>query len=225
MKQLLSVFLSVFLLSTLGFSQNSCSKYYPFIEGKTFQITSYDKKGKKTSVVDYNITNVTDNTATFNTKILDDKGKEITTNSYDITCKNDAISIDFKSLISPELLEQYKDMELYISGTNIELPNNLVVGQELKDADMIMTIKMGGINMNMTMQLTDRKVDAMESVTTSAGTFDCYVISYTTEVKMGLKQTNMAKDWIAEGVGMVKSEAHNKNGKLLGYSELTQISN
>jgi hypothetical protein len=35
----------------------------------------------------------------------------------------------------------------------------------------------------------------------------------------------MAKDWIAEGVGMVKSETFNKNGKLLGYSELTQISN
>ncbi len=225
MKQIISIFLSVFFISTLSYGQNSCSKYYPFIEGKTFQITSYDKKGKKASVVDYNITNVTDNTATFNTKIYDDKGKEVTTTSYDITCENDAISIDFNSLISPELLEQYKDMELDIRGTNIEIPNNLVVGQELKDADMTMTIKMGGINMNMTMQLMNRKVDARESVTTTAGTFDCYVISYTTEVKMGLKQTNMAKDWIAEGIGMVKSESYNKNGKLLGYSELTQISN
>lgn len=225
MKHIISIFLSVFFISTLSYGQNSCSKYYPFIEGKTFQITTYDKKGKTSAVVDYNITNVTNNTATFNTKIHDDKGKEVTTTSYDITCENDAISIDFNSLVSPELLEQYKDMELDVTGTNIEIPNNLTVGQALKDAAMIMTIKMGGLNMNMTMNLTDRKVDARESVTTSAGTFDCYVISYTTEVKMGLKQTNMAKDWIAEGVGMVKSETFNKNGKLLGYSELTQISN
>ena len=225
MKQLFSIFLTVFLISTISYGQNSCSNYYPFIEGKTFQITSYDKKGKKSSIVDYNITNVTDNTATFNTKIHDAKGKEVTTTSYDITCENDAISIDFNSLISPELLEQYKDMELEVTGTNIEIPNNLSVGQDLKDADMTMTIKMGGMNMNMTMQLMNRKVDTRESITTSAGTFDCYVISYTTEVKMGLKQTNMAKDWMAEGVGMVKSESYNKKGKLLGYSELTQISN
>ena len=225
MKNIFPFFLCAFIISTLSFGQNSCSKYYPFVEGKTFQITSYDKKGKKATVVDYNITNVTNNTATFNTIIYDDKGKEVTTTSYDITCENDAISIDFNSLVSPELLEQYKDMELDVTGTNIEIPNNLTVGQGLKDADMIMTIKMGGINMNMTMQLMDRKVDARESVTTSAGTFNCYVISYTTQVKMGLSQTYMAKDWIAEGVGMVKSESFNKKGKLLGYSELTQVSN
>jgi hypothetical protein len=225
MKNIFPFFLCGVIISTLSFGQNSCSKYYPFVEGKTFQITSYDKKGKKATVVDYNITNVTNNTATFNTIIYDDKGKEVTTTSYNIACENDAISIDFNSLISPELLEQYKDMELDVTGTNIEIPNNLTVGQSLKDADMIMTIKMGGLNMNMTMQLTDRKVDARESVTTSAGTFNCYVISYTTQVKMGLSQTYMAKDWIAEGVGMVKSESFNKKGKLLGYSELTQVSN
>ncbi len=132
MKQLFLVYLSALFIGTTGYSQNSCSKYYPFIEGKTFQITSYDKKGKKASVVDYNITNVADNTATFNTKIYDDKGKEVTTTNYNITCENDAISIDFNSLISPELLEQYKDMELDITGTNIEIPNNLSVGQDLK---------------------------------------------------------------------------------------------
>ncbi len=50
MKTLLIFFLA-FSVSTLSFTQNSCSKYYPFNEGTTFQITSYDKKGKKSSVV------------------------------------------------------------------------------------------------------------------------------------------------------------------------------
>lgn len=217
--------LSAFFIITMGFSQNTCSKYYPFNEGTTFQITSYDKKGKKQSAVDYSISNVANSTATFNTTIYDAKGKEVTTSNYKVTCKDDAISIDFNSLISPELFAQYKDMEMDVTGTNIEIPNNLSVGQTLKDADMLMTIKMGGMNMKMNIKLFNRKVDAKESITTSAGTFDCYAISYTTEVKMGIKQTNMAKDWIAEGVGMVKSESYNKNGKLMGYSELTQISN
>ena len=217
-------FLSALFIITFGFSQNSCSKYYPFTEGTTFQITSYDKKGKKQSVVDYSISNVSNETATFNTTVYDDKGKEITTSNYNVTCKDDVISIDFNSLISPELFAQYNDMEMDVTGTNIEIPNNLSVGQTLKDADMLMTINIGGMNMKMNMKLLDRKVEAKESIKTSAGTFECYVISYTTEVKMGIKQTNMAKDWIAEGFGMVKSESYNKKGKLMGYSELTKIS-
>lgn len=219
------VFLSALLSITIGFSQNSCSKYYPFNEGSTFQITSFDKKGKKQSVVDYSISNVTNSTATFNTTVYDAKGKEITTSNYDITCKDDMISIDFNSLISPELFAQYKDMEMDVTGTNIEIPNNLSVGQTLKDADMVMTINMGGMNMKMNMKLLNRKVEAQKSVTTSAGTFDCFVISYTSEFKMGIKQTFMAKEYIAEGVGMVKSESFSKKGKLMNYSELTKISN
>lgn len=218
-------FLSALFIITLGFSQNSCSKYYPFNEGTTFQITSYDKKGKKQSVVDYSISNVTNNTATFNTTVYDAKGKEVTTTNYNITCEDDVVSIDFNSLISPELFAQYEDMEMDVSGTNIEIPNNLSVGQTLKDADMLMTIKIGGMNMKMNMNLINRKVESKETITTSAGSFECYAISYTSEFKMGIKQTFMAKDYIAEGVGTVRSESFNKNGKLMGYSELTQISN
>ena len=42
-------------------------------------------------------------------------------------------------------------------------------------------------------------------------------------MKMGLKQSFEIKEWIAEGVGAVKSETYNKNGKLMGYSELTAV--
>ncbi len=220
----LYIFFFAFSVSTIGFSQNSCSMYYPFEEGTTFQITGYDKKGKTESVVDYSIKEVTGNSATINTKISDEKGKEITTTNYNITCENNTISIDFKSLMNPDMFAQYKDMELDFEGTNIELPNDLSVGKDLKDANMVMTMKMGGINMNMTMNLVDRKVEGKESISTPAGTFDCYVITYTTEIKMGLKSMFKNKEWIAEGVGMVKSENYNKNGKLMGYSELTQIS-
>ena len=32
-----------------------------------------------------------------------------------------------------------------------------------------------------------------------------------------------SKEWYAEGVGVVRSESYNKNGKLTGYSELTKF--
>ncbi len=199
--------------------------YYPFEEGTAFQITGYDKKGKINSVVDYSITDVTDNTATIKAKISDKKGKEITTTDYKINCNNNTISIDFKSMMNPDMFAQYKDIEIDFEGTNIELPNDLSVGKDLKDANMVMIMNMGGMKMNMTMDLVNRKVEGKERISTPAGTFDCYVITYTTEVKMGMKSTFKNKEWIAEGVGMVKSENYNKKGKLLGYSELTKINN
>ena len=225
MKIILSFIVFAFMGITVSLGQNTCSMYYPFEEGTTFQITGYDKKGKTDSVIDYSITDVTGNTATITTKISDKKGKEVTTTDYMITCENNTISIDFKSLMNPDMFAQYKDMELDFEGTDIELPNDLSVGKTLKDANMIMTMNMGGMNMKMHMNLIDRKVEGKERITTPAGTFDCYVITYTTEMKMGMKSMFKNKEWIAEGVGMVKSENYSKNGKLMGYSELTAKSN
>lgn len=224
MKNKIALVISLFLGTLIASSQNTCSSYYPFKQGTKFQITSFNAKGKKDSVMDYEVVNITNNEATINTKISDAKGKETTTASYKMTCEGDGISIDFKSLMNPELLEQYKDMELDFTGTNIELPNNLSVGQNLKDAQVKMTINMGGMKMNMNLDMTNRKVNGKESITTEAGTYNCFALSYNTEMKMGIKQSFEIKEWIAEGVGLVKSETYNKGGKLMGYSELTKIS-
>ena len=204
-------------------SQSTCSTYYPFEEGAKFEITSFNKKGKKESVVNYEITTIENNVATIKTKISDAKGKEVTTTKYSVTCNGNSISIDFKSLMNPDLFKQYKDVDMEMSGTNVEFPNNLKVGQTLKDANLKMTMNMSGIKMNMTVDMLNRKVDAKESVTTAAGTFNCFVISYNTEMKMGMKMSFKIKEWIAEGVGVVKSETYNKKGKSMGYSELTSI--
>jgi len=222
MKIKITCLVLIFLGSITAISQN-CSSYYPFKEGAKFQITSFNQKGKKESVMDYEIVSISNNEATINTRISDAKGKETTTGSYKMTCNGDGISIDFKSLMSPELLEQYKDMEVDLTGTNIELPNNLSVGQNLKDAQIKMIINMGAMKMNMNIDMVNRKVNAKESITTEAGTYNCFALSYNTEMKMGLKQSFEIKEWISEGVGVVKTETYNKGGKLMGYSELTSI--
>jgi hypothetical protein len=204
-------------------AQDVCSKYYPFKEGTTFQITNFNNKGKTESIVDYKIKNLNNNTATVSAKISDDKGKEITDTQFKVTCNGDGVSIDFNSLMNPEMFKQYKDMDIDVTGTNIEFPNNLTVGQSLSDASLNMAINMGGIKMNMSIDMVNRKVIAQESITTSAGSFNCYALNYNTEMKMGMKQSFEIKEWIAEGVGMVKSETYNKKGKTMSYSELTKI--
>ena len=223
MKTKIVLLICSLLISLSSVSQSACKAYYPFEEGSKFEITNYDKKGKKEGAVNYEVTTIENNVATIKTIILDNKDKEITTTEYKITCDGNSISIDFKSLMNSDMFKQYKDMEMDITGTNIELPNDLQVGQSLKDASLNMAIDMGGMKMNMSVNILNRKVNAKESITTPAGTFECYALSYDSEMKVGLKMTFKLKEWIAEGVGVVKSESYNKNGKLMGYSELTSF--
>lgn len=224
MKKLFISIVLVILISFSAIGQDACSVYYPFKEGAMFEMTNYNKKGKTENIIKYSISKIDGNTATIEAIIFDDKNKEITTTSYNIMCEGNSISIDFKSLISPAMLEQYKDMDIDVSGTNIELPNDLDIGKTLKDANMVMTINMGGMNMKMTMDIVNRRVDAKENVTTPAGTYNCFALSYDSQMKMGIKTSFTIKEWIAEGVGIVKTETYSKKGKLMGYSELTSFS-
>jgi hypothetical protein len=227
MKQL-ALTLCIVLISHVAFSQTGCSKYYSFAEGTHSQITTYDKKGQISAVVDYTVVGVVNSggseTATMNAMVKDEKGELIAKSSYDIVCSSDMVSIDFKSLVSPKILEQFGQMDYDITGTNIDLPNNLTVGQSLPDADMNMKINMSGITMNMNIEMINRKVVGEEVITTLAGKFNCMVITYDYSMKMGINQSGTAKQWIAEGVGMVKQEDYSKKGKVMSSSELTAFS-
>ncbi|MEN8788242.1 MAG: hypothetical protein ABF293_10535 [Flavobacteriaceae bacterium] len=224
MKSLLQLFLAVLLCTQLTFSQNNCSKYYPFEQGTSFQITSYDKNDKPSAVINYVIKESNGDTALLAYEMHDEKGELILTSEYGISCENDGIAIDFNSLAAPGLMEQYKDMEIDVSGTNLYLPNNLSVGQTLPDADLLMNVSMNPINMKMTVRIFDRKVEGQEIVTTPAGTFDCVILSQSTESKMGVKVTGSSREWYAPEVGMVKQESYNKKGKKIGSSKLTKFS-
>ena len=227
MKRIISITIVLFgVVSTLN-AQSGCSKYYPFKEGTKAEITTYDKKGKKAAVIDYTVLNKTQTSkgevATMQSTIKDEKGKVIAETEYDVTCDGSKIAIDYKSMVSPMMMEQFKNMDYDISGTDLEIPNNLSVGQTLPDAQMLMKISMSGINMNMELNITNRKVIGKENVTTPAGTFDCYVLTSDTTTKMGVSQTSSGKQWIAEGVGMVKQEDYQK-GKVSSSSLLTAFS-
>ena len=228
MKKQILVLLAIISTSFTGFSQD-CSAFYPFEEGISFQVTNYDKKGKIVAVTDHTVKAITtsggDATATINSLVKDKKGETITDGEYEIVCAGNEVSIDVKSLMNPTLFDQFEGMETNITGTNVVIPNDLSVGQTLPDASMTMDIDMGGINMSMNVMMTDRTVDGLETITTAAGSFECYVISYTSNIKMGMNRTGKAKQWLAKGVGMVKQEDYNKKGKLTGTSVLTEFSN
>ncbi len=218
--------ITLFLFTSIGISQSSCSKYYPLEEGTSYQITNYDKKGKTSGILEHAISNArTENGAevyTMSSQLFDKKGKLILESSYDITCTGDGVSIDFKSMANPQMFSQFENFEYEITGTNLELPNELKVGLELPDATMEMTVNIG-ITMDLTIIIKDRKVIAEETITTPAGTYDCYVLSSSLDMDMMMKVKGSSKQWIAEGFGMVKQESYDDKGRLTGYSELTKF--
>jgi hypothetical protein len=226
----ITTLLMVLCMATMTQAQNDCSKYYPFEEGAKSQLSLYNGKGKLQGMVEYEVINVTktDGTikASMKNRLIDENGKEISLSEYDAFCGNGVVSIDFKSLMRPGMMDAYGGMETEVTGTNLELPNDLTVGQSLPDAEINIKLNISGMSMNMKTAITDRKVLDKESVTTPAGTFDCFVLSQTMEIKsMASNMKRTSKQWVAEGVGVVKTEDYNKRGKLDGVSLLTAFSN
>lgn len=225
---ILSILVPLFLTGALQ-AQENCSKYYPMHEGSSFEYTMYNKKGKTEGVTNYTISEVSTSggatSATFDLMYTDKKGKEVYNSDYKITCSGNGITIDYKSLFPSQMMQQYEDMglEMDFSGTDIQLPNDLSVGKELDDANMSVAMNMSGIKMNISVDQTNRKVERKESVTTPAGTFDCFVITETTSsTTMGATHESTNTLWLAEGVGMVKQEMYSKKGNLMNRMELTK---
>ncbi|AZQ60426.1 hypothetical protein EJ994_17055 [Maribacter sp. MJ134] len=207
----------------------NCSRFYPMDEGTSFEYTSYNKKGKTEGKSSYKVTSVENDgdttVATMDISFEDQKGKKVYDTNYSFSCTGNMVTVDYESLVPQQMLTQYEDMEMEITGTDIELPNDLGVGQELEDANVTLKMNMGGISMNTTVDMVNRKVEKKENVTTPAGTFECFVLYSENQSKVMMAKSNFpSRVWLAEGVGMVKQETYKKNGDLMNSTELTKFS-
>ena len=225
MKTLTTILMAIIAVG-LTYGQNVCSKYYAMGEGTTFQLTSFEGK-KVSAIVDYLVaesgSTAAGERALMKTEIKDKDGEVVSGSEFEIICEDDIVYVDFKSLMGPETLAQFPDMDIEVSGTALQLPNNLREGQNLPDADMLAVVHMNPIKMRLTFIMTNRKVVGRETITTPAGTFDCIVLSYDYESKMGIKVTGSTKQWFAEGVGLVLQKDYNKKKREVRKTELTKF--
>lgn len=144
---------------------------------------------------------------------------------FGMSCNGTTVTMDFKSLINADMMKQFHDSEMEITGTNVEFPNTLTEGQILPNANMNITVSISGMNLNLTTDITNRKIMGTETITTPAGTFDCVVITQTSSGKMMVAKFNSTqKIWLAENVGMIKTEDYNANDKLQSSTVLSAFS-
>lgn len=228
MKNLLS-FIFVFIYCA-GFSQSNCKPYVPITKGTTWEVTSYSPKDKVTGTVTYNLIDVTvsENKSVFSISAttFDKKGEQTYFNSYEATCVNGIFEFDMAFMIDGEAMEAYKDMDVDVDATKFEIPSiDAEPGTNLKNGMLTIKVASSGMTIfKMIVNVTDRRVETKEDLTTPAGTFSCLKLSQNINTKMGfVKVDASSKEWYAENIGMVRSESYNKKGKLMGYDILTKL--
>lgn len=218
--------LLVALLST-SFSFAQCN-FYDIKNGTSITYEMKDGKGKsigqqKILVKDYQATSG-GFSAIMNTQNLDKKGKNIYTTDVKMVCENGALSMDMSKFLDEGQLKSFENLEIEMSQTNLELPAKLEEGQELTGAQMTVDV-VSPIKIKMVNTISNRKVVSKEKVSTPAGTYDCYKISYDLEVAHPVGKSNSrVEEFWTEGVGMVQSISYKPNGKKEGSTVLSAFS-
>jgi hypothetical protein len=203
-----------------------CEAYFPMKEGSYLEMKSYDEKNKLTGTVKNTVIKkeVQGNTVTVtvDVKCYDDKDKESFVNQVQMYCKDGVFYMDMKNFLDKQSMESMKDMQLTVESDNMEIPSHMQPGQTLKDAFITFTMQMGSMKMvAFSVNITNRKVEAVEDITVPAGTFTCYKLSQDVETKTLGKTTSSSVSWYAKDVGVVRSETFDKKGKSMGFSVLT----
>jgi hypothetical protein len=86
-------------------------------------------------------------------------------------------------------------------------------GDALPDGIMNLDIQQdNGMKTNVDVKITDRKVELQESVTTPAGTWNCFKISYHSAIKIAIMGIGIPikadiTEWFAPNFGVVKTES------------------
>ena len=228
MKKITLVFVALGFLIMSNASAQDCFKYFPANKGTVLEYTDFDKKGKIQSTT---VRTVVDKRTSNGEEFVDYRVETSPVDAdttfvqeFTVSCKDGVVSVDMSNYFATDT-SAYEGMEIEITGDNIDFPSNAHAGQTLDDSEMNIAISNNGaVFMSIDSKISNRKVEAIENVRTSAGKFETIKITYDITVKMGFINTKAsAVEWYSEKYGLIKTENYNKKGKLESYTELTKI--
>lgn len=221
---------------TTAYSQD-CANFLFLQKDKTIEITVYDKKGEPNGKQVYNVSNVATTggttTGTINSELFDKKGNSRAKASSTVVCTGGEMRLDMKLMLPPQENQQF-GMSAEVNGQNgyLSYPNNMKVGDQLPDGNLSIDLSHNGppppgpngappaggpppppgLGKSLTMLISNRKVEGQESVTTTAGTWNCFRISYKSKLTVktgpfGFPVNIEGVEWYAPGFGIVKSQS------------------
>jgi hypothetical protein len=224
------IFIGMFCIPCMtGILAQDCNIFYPAVVNAQLEYAQFDRKGSPAGSSVQKITDVKQTAGSTEISVtsesFDAKGKSLGSLQLKARCEGGVFYIDMKNYMSQQSMESFEDMDMTIEGGSLELPSSMKAGDVLKNGDLKMSFSGGGMPpMGMNISITNRKVEAVENITTPAGTFECYKLSFdiaTTMMMMNIKAKGT--EWFSNGVGMVKSESYTTDGKLAGSTQLKAI--
>nr|MBA3674978.1 hypothetical protein [Chitinophagaceae bacterium] len=207
------LFASLFFISLSAISQD-CKTYYYLQNNKIIETTFYTKKGEASGKQVYSVSDYKNSggvsTATINSEMFDKKGKSSNKSTGMVKCTGGILMMDMKTKMPQE--QKYGTIDTKKESMFIEYPSKINVGENLKDAHMDLDMDNRGMKQNIILDVINRKVEGKEKITTTAGTWDCYKITYSLKMKIktmgiGVPFNMDITEWFAPGFGVVKTQS------------------
>ena len=232
-------FFFLLLFSSIAVSAQDCSKYLLLQQNKTIEVTIYNKKGETTGKQVYTVSSVSNTggvtTATVNSQLFDKKGRATTGATSTIKCTGGVFQVDMKLMIPQGPAGRMSSAQVTGGNDILEYPAGMKTGDTLRSGCLVMTTSGNGApgglpgappgppappnpfsqGANLNMSIFDRKVIGQDTVSTTAGSWNCVKISYkcTVKAKSGPfpapTQNIDGTEWYAPGIGIIKSESQN----------------
>ena len=229
MKKTILTLLLLIVLAGLAGAQ-TCDQFINSTNGKKLVYGNLDAKGNEQGKATYTSVKKDGSTISIHSDVVDKNGKPVGSGDFDITCNGESINIDMKSFVPQNSARQFNNMEMQVDTKYLIYPLGLKAGDKLQDGSVIITINRNGSKFGeIHMDITNRNVEQKETVTTVAGDFDCFKISYDIHVEnkimgIGIPINMKTTEWFSQKLGrFVKSETYNKNGKLVATTVLEAI--
>ncbi|MEP7376569.1 MAG: hypothetical protein ABI675_24440 [Chitinophagaceae bacterium] len=219
-----------------GVSSGNCGKLVVFQKGAIIEGKNYDGNGKEVSSQTTTVTGVKNDNGI--TVAEADISSTITAGKppmhIQYKCDGKNLFMDIGAMLSN--FSALKGASAVAS--SLSFPINLSVGEKLPDASLSVAMKRGDIDMKVKTTYKNRMVEGKESVTTSAGTWNCFKISadIVSDVDMGgdkakSRMAEMLKKsvpvqksiiWFAPDFGLVRMEMHSGD-RLMTRTDITGV--
>jgi len=226
MKKIFVLFAAALFTISSGLHAQS---FFPSKAGTVLAYANNDAKGNIQGYLVLTIKDVKGSgknmTITYVANVLDKNRKPLKNapgeQILQVVIKDNVVIMDINQMIPAQMKEQ--GVKIKITGTPMELPDNLKPGQSLKDSKITMTMDLGVMKMN-TVVKTEGKCLAIEDVRVPAGTFKCHKINQKiTTTAMNRDTVSTTIGWYAPNIGTVKTETYDDKNKLISTSVLAEL--
>lgn len=201
-----------------------CASY--FFEPKKIEWFHYNARGNQDGTIIYTMLpqSIKDKAGNAGIKVqlYDVNQKLINADSYTVKCQGQHISVDMRFYLPAQQVEQYMTPASKMKPAFLEYSSNLKSGDLLKDGYFRVENDENDLKQVLQMTISRRTVKGMEHVTTPAGDWDCFKITYTLTLKLQtgpitIPLTMEMTEWYAPSFGIVKKSSAE------GYTEINSI--